>query len=64
MPQIFTVTPASEHWAVNSRLVGVIYRFKERKAALEFARTMAERSAPATVEVRDAEGNIVEEISF
>jgi hypothetical protein len=64
MRQVFCVTPSGEHWAVNSRLAGVIYRFKKRETAVDFARRMAERTPPATVEVRDKDGNVVEEISF
>jgi hypothetical protein len=64
MGHTFSVTPSGEHWAVNSRLVGVVYRFRDRDAALEFARKMAERTPPAKVEVRDMEGNVVAEESF
>jgi hypothetical protein len=64
MGHIFSVTPSGEHWAVNSRLVGVVYRFRDREAAVEFARKMAERAPPARVEVRDSEGNVVEETDY
>jgi hypothetical protein len=63
MPHIFTVTPTGEYWAVNSRLAGVAYRFKDRETAVDFARRLAERAPPATIEVRDAQGNVVEEMS-
>jgi hypothetical protein len=64
MPQIFSVVPSGEHWAVNSRLAGVVYRFRDRETAVDFARRLAERAPPATVEVRDEQGNVVEELSF
>ena len=64
MPQIFTVAPNGQHWAVNSRLAGVVYRFKDRETAVSFARRMAESKPPARVEVRDKEGNLVEEASY
>ena len=64
MSHTFSVTPSGEHWAVNSRLVGVVYRFRDRDAALDFARKMAERTPPAKVQVRDTDGNVVEEENF
>ena len=64
MGHIFSVTPNGEHWAVNSRLVGVIYRFRDKDVALDFARKMAERTPPAKVELRDGEGNVVTEESY
>lgn len=64
MAQTFSVTPSGEHWAVNSRLVGVVYRFRDRESAVDFARKMAERTPPARVEVKDTEGNVIEEASF
>lgn len=64
MGQIFNVTPNGEHWAVNSRLVGVVYRFRDRDAALDFARKMAERTPPAMVQLKDKHGNVVETEEF
>jgi FKBP-type peptidyl-prolyl cis-trans isomerase 2 len=64
MGHVFSVTPNGEHWAVNSRLVGVIYRFKDREVAVDFARKMAGRTPPAKVEVRDSNGNVIEEENY
>jgi hypothetical protein len=64
MGLVFSVTPTGEHWAVNSRLVGVIYRFRDQDAALDFARKMALRTPPAKVELRDTEGNVVTEETY
>jgi hypothetical protein len=60
MSHVFSVTPTGEHWAVNSRLVGVVYRFRDRDAAVDFARKMAERTPPAKVEVKDKQGNVIQ----
>jgi hypothetical protein len=64
MAQTFSVTPSGEHWAVNSRLVGVVYRFRDRDSAVEFARKMAARTPPARVEVKDVEGKVIEQVDF
>jgi hypothetical protein len=60
----FIVTSDGEHWSVNSKLAGVVYRFRERDAAIDFARRLAQRASPAQIQVRDREGEIVEEEAY
>ncbi|HEY0673105.1 MAG TPA: DUF2188 domain-containing protein [Longimicrobiales bacterium] len=59
MHQLLIVTRDGEYWSVNSRLAGVAYRFREREAALDFARRLAQRQPPAQIELRDEDGTIV-----